>query len=77
MVSDSLRPNGFKGFSVHGMLLARLPEWVAIASSRGSSLPRDRIHVFCIAGDSLLLSHQEKPQSTTLHSKMKKKETDF
>ena len=29
------------GSSVHGVLQARIPEWVAISSSRGSSRPRD------------------------------------
>ena len=33
------------GFSVHGILQARILEWVAISSSRGSSQPRDRIDV--------------------------------
>ena len=30
------------GFSVHGILQARILEWVAITCARGSSLPRDR-----------------------------------
>ena len=30
------------GSSVHGILQARLLEWVAVPSSRGSSRPRDR-----------------------------------
>ena len=30
------------GSSVHGIFLARILEWVAISSSRGSSWPRDR-----------------------------------
>ena len=29
------------GFSVHGILQARILEWVAMPSSRGSSRPRD------------------------------------
>ena len=33
------------GFSVHGILQARILEWVAIAFSRGSSWPRDWTHV--------------------------------
>ena len=37
-------------FSVHGILQARLLEWVAISFSRGSSRPRDQTRVFCIAG---------------------------
>ena len=30
------------GYSVHGILQARIPEWVAMPSSRGSSQLRDR-----------------------------------
>ena len=33
------------GSSVHGISQARILEWVAIFSSRGSSHPRDRTHV--------------------------------
>ena len=36
--------------SVHGILQARILEWVAISSSRGSSQPRDQTQVSCIAG---------------------------
>ena len=32
------------GSSVHGTLQARILEWVAVSSSRGSSQPRDRTH---------------------------------
>ena len=38
------------GSSVHGISQARILEWVAISFSRGSSLPRDRTQVPCIAG---------------------------
>ena len=41
------------GSSVHGILQARILEWVALPSSRGSSWPRDRTHISyisCIAG---------------------------
>ena len=38
------------GSSVHGILQARILEWVAISFSRGSSRPRDQTQVFCIAG---------------------------
>ena len=37
------------GSSVHGILQARILEWVAIASSMGSSQPRDRNHVYYIS----------------------------
>ena len=36
--------------SVHGILQARILEWVAMLFSRGSSRPRDWTQVFCIAG---------------------------
>ena len=35
------------GSSVHGIPQARILEWVAISSSRGSSWPRDRTQVSC------------------------------
>ena len=37
------------GSSVHGILQARILEWVAMPSSRGSSQPRDRIPVSYIS----------------------------
>ena len=36
--------------SVHGILQARILEWVAFPSSRWSSQPRDQTQVSCIAG---------------------------
>ena len=38
------------GFSVLEIFQARILEWIAIPFSRGSSLPRDRTLVSCIAG---------------------------
>ena len=38
------------GFCVHGILQARILEWVALPFSRGSSQPRDRMWVSLIAG---------------------------
>ena len=38
------------GFSIHGILQARILEWVAISFSRGSSRPRDRTQVSRIGG---------------------------
>ena len=38
------------GSSVHGILQARILEWVAISFSRGSSRPRDRTQVSRIGG---------------------------
>ena len=50
VMSNSLWPYGLSGSSVHGILQARILEWVAISFSRGSSRPRDWTHVSCIAG---------------------------
>ena len=47
VVSDSLWPQGYK---VHGILQARILEWVAFPFCRRSSQPRDRIQVSGIAG---------------------------
>ena len=38
------------GSPVHGILQARILEWVAIHFSRGSPRPRDRTQVSCIEG---------------------------
>ena len=38
------------GSSVHGILQARIPEWVAISSSRQCFSPRDQTCISCIAG---------------------------
>ena len=40
---------GPPGSSVHGVLQARIPEWVAIPFSRGSSRPRNQTWVSCTA----------------------------
>ena len=47
------------GSSVHGIFMARILEWVAVPSSRGSFQPRDpTLQVgSCIAGKFLLLSY--------------------
>ena len=39
-----------EGSSVHGILQARILEWVAVAFSRGSSQLRNRTQISCIAG---------------------------
>ena len=41
------------GSSIHGILQARILEWVAISFSRGSSRPRDQTQVSRIAADAL------------------------
>ena len=50
------------GSSVHGILQARILQWVAIPFSRASSRPRDRSQVSCIAGRFFPLSHQGSPK---------------
>ena len=37
-------------YTVHGILQARILEWVAFPFSRASSQPRDRTQVSCITG---------------------------
>ena len=52
VVSDSSQPHGdcsLPGSSAHGISQERIPEWVAISFSRGSSWPRDWSHAFCIS----------------------------
>ena len=52
-VSNSLQPHGLCNLpdsSVHGILQARVLEWVAISFSRGSSRPRDWTWVSRLAG---------------------------
>ena len=41
---------GLPGFSIYGILQARILEWVTISFSRGSSRPRDRTQVSHIGG---------------------------
>ena len=50
-MSDCLRPSDRSplSFSVHGILQARILEWVVIPFSRGSSRPRNQTQVSCIA----------------------------
>ena len=52
VMSDSLRPKDYSlpGSSVHGILQARILEWIAIPFSRGSFCPRDQTRVSCISG---------------------------
>ena len=54
-MSDSANPMDCSppGSFIHGILQARILEWVAISSSRGSSWPRDQTYISCIAGSFL------------------------
>ena len=51
------------GSSIHGILQARVLEWVAISFFRGSSQPKERAWVSCTAGRLYHLSHQGSPVS--------------
>ena len=67
VVSDSLRPHGLwpARLLVHGILQARIMEWVDIPFSRGSSQPRDQTQVSCIADGFLTIwATREAPQQT-------------
>jgi len=51
------------GSSIHGILQARIWEWVAVPFTRGSAQPKDRTQVSLIAGGFLYsLSHQGSPE---------------
>ena len=60
------------GSSVHGILQARILEWVAISFSRGSSQPRDWTWISRIAGKLLLTEplclHSHHPNLFLLHA---------
>ena len=48
------------GSCVHGALQARIPEWVAVPSSRGSSRPRDQTrvsYISCIGRDGFFTTY--------------------
>ena len=53
------------GSSVHGILQARILEWVAMPSSKGASQPRDRalIRISCIADGFFIAEPLGKPNS--------------
>ena len=50
VAQSCLTVRGPTDYTVHGILQARILEWVAFSLSRGSSQPRDWTHVSCIAG---------------------------
>ena len=55
------------GSSVHGILQARILEWVAILFSRGSSQPRDQTHVTCV-GRQILYYQASREASLPMYS---------
>ena len=60
VVSDSLQPHELWG--PHGILQARISEWLAFPSSRGSSQPRDQTQVSALQADSF----PAEPQRSTV-----------
>ena len=61
-----LQPHGLypASSSVHGILQARILQWVAISFSRGFSGPRDQARISCIDKWILYhLSHQGSPKN--------------
>ena len=48
--SHSVVSNSVTPWTVHGILQARIQEWVTYPFSRGSSQPRNQTRVSCIAG---------------------------
>ena len=51
------------GSSVHGILQARILEWVAMPASRGASWPRNQTWVSCIAGRVFIMWAPRDPQN--------------
>ena len=50
---DSMEKSSPSCSSVHGILKARILEWVAIPFFKGSSQPKDQTWLFCTDADSL------------------------
>ena len=63
------------GSSVHGIILAKILEWVAISSSGGSSQLSDPTCSFCIAGGLFITEPLGKPLK--IICSIKNKESDF
>ena len=54
--------------TIHGILQARILEWVAFPFSRGSSQPRDQTHSLALQAESLPAEPQRKPKNTGVGS---------
>ena len=53
----NLMDRSLPGSSVHGILQARILQWVVMPSSKGSSLPRDRTRIsYALAGGFFTIS---------------------
>ena len=65
------------GSSVHGIVQARILEWITIPVSRGSSQPRDRTQVSCIVGRFFIFWAIAQTLMDNIFSKMKYKYKNF
>ena len=65
VVSDSLQPHGY---TVHGILQARILEWVAFPFSKGSSQTGIEPRSLALQGDSLPAEPPGKPKNTGVGS---------
>ena len=65
------------GSAVHGIFQARILEWAAISFSRGSSQPRDRTRVSCIADRPLPSEPLGKPDKAKWPSKITTQNTEL
>ena len=67
-VSHSFVSNFFRpfGYTVHGILQARILEWVAFPFSKGSSQPRDQTEVPTLQADSFPAEPQGKPEPNAM-----------
>ena len=55
-------------YTVHGILQARILEWVAFPFSRRSSQPRDQTQISCITGGFFTREPQGKPKKVLVNS---------
>ena len=62
------------GSSLHGILQARILQWVAISFSRGSSQSRDQTHNSCLAGGFFTTEPPGKPHG--VHLRLRKMKTE-
>ena len=73
-----MRPYGLQplGSTVHGLSQARILEWVAMPSFRGSSQPRDLTRVSCLAGGFFTTEPPGKPLKYVLANYLLNRESE-
>ena len=65
------------GSSIHEVFQARVLQWVAISFSRGSSRPRDRTQVSCLAGRCFIIWATSDLAMTNLDSILKNRDNTW